>query len=259
MSQQARPIITFTTDFGLQDHYVAAMKAAALRWCGDAQLIDITHLIPAQDIAAGAFVLERAVAAFGPGTVHVAVVDPGVGTGRRLLVVEAAGQHIICPDNGLISWVWHRHDAAARQLIWRPQRHSSTFHGRDILAPAAGMLAAGRFPVPAEQFIARSVVDPILLELFRRTDPRHGRIIHIDHYGNATTNLDPADGIVAVNDRAIGPIRRTYADVAPGAPLALLGSSELVEIAVRDGSARDALGLKVGDPVEIRPPAGATA
>ncbi len=238
------------TDFGLRDHYVAAMKGAVLGRCPIARLIDITHYIPPQDVLAGTFVLERAVASFPAGTIHVAVVDPGVGTPRPLLLVEANHQHILCPDNGLITWTWRRYTCRARLLSWRPARASATFHGRDILAPAAAMLAAGEPP----DTLAGEGVGPRLFDL-HLADPHSGRgqIIHIDHFGNCTTNL-PAHGLagnVRVRDHDLGPIRHTYGDVTPGQPLALIGSSDLLEIAVRDGSAERVLGLAVGDEVRV--------
>src|SRR5687767_2870099 len=143
---RGRPIVTLTSDFGTVDFYAAAMKAVLLRACPEARLIDVTHGVPRHDILCGAITLERAVDGFPPGTTHLAVVDPGVGTGRHLLVAEIKGQRVVCPDNGLITWAWRRHgagEARAWQLTWRPQRTASdTFHGRDIMAPAAGMLAA---------------------------------------------------------------------------------------------------------------------
>jgi S-adenosyl-L-methionine hydrolase (adenosine-forming) len=253
MPGAARPIITLTSDFGLEDYYVAAMKAVLLTSLPDAQLIDVTHQIPPQDILAGAIALERAISVFPPGTVHLAVVDPGVGTGRRLLIAHIRTQWVICPDNGLITWAWRRQGGGAcYELTWRPVRSSATFHGRDVMAPAAGMLAAGR---PVEQ-IARPLADPVLLDI-APADPSsdRGRIIHLDHFGNATTNV-PADhprlaaGAVRVGDLLL-PLHRTYQDVSPGAPLALIGSSDLLEIAVRDGSAVRELKLDVGEWVQL--------
>src|SRR5215212_9325005 len=142
---RGRPIVTLTSDFGTVDFYVAAMKAVLLRACPDARLVDVTHAVPRHDILCGSITLERAVDGFPPGTTHLAVVDPGVGTDRRLLVAEIKSQRVVCPDNGLITWSWRRHDGGrAHELTWRPLRPpSDTFHGRDIMAPAAGMLAAG--------------------------------------------------------------------------------------------------------------------
>lgn len=245
------PIVTLTSDFGLSDAYVAAMKAAILLRLPQAVLIDVTHQVPPQDIVAGAIVLERAIDAFGPGTVHLAVVDPGVGTRRRILVVRIRRQFVVCPDNGLITWAWRRlSKGRALNLTWRPKRASSTFHGRDIIAPAAAMLAAGR---PVHE-IARPIDNPLLLDIHPLRRPaRRGRIIHIDHFGNATTNISKAalaGAAVKVGGRKLR-LQRTYMDVQHGAPIALIGSAELLEIAVRNGSAAKLLSLHVGDSVEI--------
>ena len=255
-----RPLITLTTDFGLTDHYVAAMKAVLIRENPSARLIDVTHNIPPQDILCGSITLERAVDGFPPGTVHLAVVDPGVGTDRRLLVTRIREQWIVCPDNGLITWSWRVNAGSsgakprAAEITWRPQSSSSTFHGRDIMAPIAARIARGD---DLEKF-SRPIDDPILLDLAPASDAdRRGRVIHIDHFGNATTNIrhqalrDRPPTSVKVNRKSVGKLRRTYWDVAPGKPLALIGSSGLLEIAVRDGSARDELKIGVGDEVMV--------
>jgi len=251
------PIVTLTTDFGTSDAYVAAMKGAILRYCPDALLIDVTHEVPPQDVLCGSISLERAIDGFGPGTVHLAVVDPGVGGGRRILIVKIKGSLVVCPDNGLITWAWHRlGPAEASELIWRPAgRISDTFHGRDIMGPVAGMLASGKSPAT----ISKPMDDPVFLDVTPVPRPaKAGRIIHIDHFGNATTNI-PRESIgtagkstVKIGRRRVGRVRRTYLDAAPGGTLALFGSSGLLEIAVRDGSAARKLGIRPGDRVEIR-------
>jgi S-adenosylmethionine hydrolase len=251
-----RTIITLTTDFGLRDSYVAAMKAVLLRHCPEARLIDVTHLVPPQDVLCGSITLERAVDGFPPGTVHLAVVDPGVGTDRRLLIVEVKRQLVVCPDNGLITWTWRRHHGGrAHAISWKPAKQSATFHGRDIMAPVAGMLAAGEPPAK----LSRPIDDPILLDVFPADDNgRAGCVIQIDRFGNATTNIsydamrtEPVSEI-RIKGRKIGKLRRTYWDVAPGKPLALIGSAGLLEIAIRDGSAEKDLRLKVGDEVRLK-------
>jgi hypothetical protein len=265
-----RPIVTLTTDFGLRDHYVAAMKAVLIRECPAARLIDVTHSVPRHDILCASITLERAIDGFPKNTVHLAVVDPGVGTDRRLIVARVKDQYVVAPDNGLITWAWRVHSATAGQSAAPPRiadpqvseitrafkSASSTFHGRDILAPVAGMLARGE---PMSE-LTRPIDDPVLLNDLApaATNDRSGRVIHIDHFGNATTNIrqdalrqKPAVS-VRVNRRTIGKLRRTYWDVAPGKPLALIGSSGLLEIAVRDGSAHDDLKVRVGDEVVLR-------
>ena len=253
---QARPIVTLTSDFGTVDFYVAAMKAALLRTCPDARLIDVTHNVPRHDILCGSITLERAVDGFLPGTVHLAVVDPGVGTDRRILVARVKEQTIVCPDNGLVTWAWRRHGGGrAFELKWRPVRTpSDTFHGRDIMAPAAGMIASGTHIGD----VAKVIDDPVLLDV-TPTDGSAGRarVIHLDVFGNATTNLsrellgERRIRAVRASGRDLGRLRRTYWDVAPGKPLALIGSSGLLEVAVRDGSAAQELGVRVGDEVAV--------
>jgi S-adenosyl-L-methionine hydrolase (adenosine-forming) len=255
MPAQSRPIITLTTDFGTRDYYVAAMKAVLVRRCPDVRMIDITHQVPRHDILCGSITLERAIDGFLPGTVHLAVVDPGVGTDRRILIVEINQQTVVCPDNGLITWAWRRLGAArAYELTWRPPETSSTFHGRDIMAPVAAMLACGT----SISEIARPIDDPVMLDVAPASeDDRTARIIHIDAFGNATTNMDYArvrtlgERSFRAGGRNLAHIRRTYWDVAPGEPLALIGSSGLLEIAVRDGSACEQLNLRVGDEVGV--------
>jgi S-adenosylmethionine hydrolase len=249
-----RPIITLTSDFGLSDFYVAAMKAVLLRHCPDATMIDITHNVPRHDILCGSITLERAIDGFPTGTVHLAVVDPGVGTDRRLLVVELNGSTIVCPDNGLITWGWRRHrNGLMREITWRPPIFSNTFHGRDIMAPVAGMIAAGQ----SSDALSRPMSRPILLEVAPSADAGHGEVIHIDHFGNATTNIDnqliktAMPKSIRIRRRNVGKLRRTYWDVAPGKPIALIGSSGLLEIAVRDGSAAQSLAIQVGDEVRL--------
>jgi S-adenosylmethionine hydrolase len=255
-----RPIVTLTTDFGLRDHYVAAMKAVLIRECPAARLIDVTHTVPRHDILCASITLERAIDGFPENTVHLAVVDPGVGTDRRLLVSRIKQQYVVSPDNGLITWAWRVHASGsakpqAGEIARVFKGASSTFHGRDILSPIAGMLARGASMAE----LTRPIDDPVLLDNLAPADgDDRGRVIHIDHFGNATTNIrqdalreKPAMS-VRVNRRMIGRIRRTYWDVAPGKPLALIGSSGLLEIAVRDGSAHDDLKVRVGDEVVLR-------
>jgi S-adenosylmethionine hydrolase len=245
-----RPIITLTTDFGIQDPYVAEMKGVLLQHCPDAQLVDVTHQIPAQDVVGGSLALDRILGAFPARTIHLAVVDPGVGSGRKLLVWKACRQVVVCPDNGLITWPARRREAGkVFELTYRPAPSSNTFHGRDILAPVAGLLAAG-YPLLK---LARPSRQAVLLDLAPSTDGS-GRIIHFDHFGNATTNI-PA-GLAGRNEihvkgKPIGPLRKTYSDVGSGKSVALVESSGLIEIAVRNGSAAMSLKLKLGDPVHI--------
>ena len=244
------PIITLTTDFGLDDWYVATLKAVLLSHAPGAHLIDITHTIPPGDVIKASITLERALAAFPPATIHLAVIDPTVGSSRLPLIVQIHQQLVVCPDNGLITWALRRHGPAEFfEITWKPQSSSQTFHGRDLFAPVAGMLASGR----ALLDLAKPLQSPVLLDLHPSTGPE-AKIIHIDHFGNATTNLVssaiPPNAQIQIRDRIL-PLHRTYSDVPPGQPLAPIGSSDLLEIAVRDGSAAATLQLKVGDRIAI--------
>jgi S-adenosylmethionine hydrolase len=247
------PIITLTTDFGLGYCYVADMKAVLISHCPDVRIIDVTHEVPRHDILCGAFILERALTAFPAGTIHLAVVDPGVGSDRRILIVNIHQQIVICPDNGLITWAARRlNGAAAFELTWRPPQSSNTFHGRDIMAPIAARLAAGAKVID----VASPFADPVMIAI-APVEARTGQIIYLDSFGNATSNF-PSNAVhladarsIFVRDLNVGPLRKAYSDVAPGEPLALIGSSDLLEIAVREGSAAAQLQLKVGDEVRL--------
>jgi S-adenosylmethionine hydrolase len=247
------PLITLTSDFGTKDSYVAEMKAVLLRHCPVARLIDITHEISPGDIVAGSIALERALHAFPPRTIHLAVVDPGVGGNRKLLICMIAGQTVVCPDNGLVTWSFRRlGQAKTLELTWRPAHSSSTFHGRDIMAPVAGMIAKGKRPGA----LGRPLEAPVILDLAPSTT-EVGQAIHVDHFGNVTTNIPGpfAQGsVVRANGKSLGPVRMTYSDVPRGKPLALIGSSGLLELAVREGSAAKKLNLRVGDEVRVVDP-----
>jgi len=250
-----RPIVTLTTDFQSVDYYVAAIKGVLLSAYRDVCIVDVTHEIPRHDVVAGSIVLERALASFPPGTYHLVVVDPGVGSDRRIIIAEIAGQTVVCPDNGLITWAVRRLEGSQiHELIWRPAQSSATFEGRDLMAPALTMLMQGR---PISE-IGRAISDAGLLDLNLASDRRRGQIIHIDTYGNATTNLPAAllasrhDATVSVRGQSVGQIRHTYGDVGIGEPLALIGSSGLLEIAVREGDAAAEMNLKVGDAVALK-------
>ena len=256
-----REIIALTTDFGTRDSYVGEMKGAILARCCQATIVDVTHDIPRHDIGAGAFVLERALGAFCAGTVHVVVVDPGVGTKRKILLCEINGQFVICPDNGLITWAMVRLGGKAWELTWRPGKASRTFHGRDIMAPVAALLAEGVHPSE----VAKPAKEIVELETITKIQEKgravSGRVIYVDVYGNCITNVGEellsGRGEVKVGKRKIGlgtgeNSRGAYGEVKRGEVLALVGSAGLLEIAVREGSAARKLGIRVGDRVELR-------
>ncbi len=248
MTSSPAPIITLTSDFGLADSYVAEMKGAILSRLPAVVLVDVSHDVPPHDVEAGAYLLQRAVPAFPAGTVHLAVVDPGVGSARRGLVLAAAGQWLVGPDNGLLgpflagSGAWSL-DAA--RLATGPV--SATFHGRDLFAPAAARLAAGEEP----DAFATPVADPVRPEATPRP-----RILHVDRFGNCVTNLAPdrlpeGGWILEAGGHAVRRRVSTYADAPPGEPVLILGSAGLLEIALREESAAARLGLRRGQPVHL--------
>jgi S-adenosylmethionine hydrolase len=255
-------VITLTTDFGLVDPFVGIMKGVIAARAPGATVIDVTHGIPPQDIHAGGLVLRHAVPYFPHGSVHVAVVDPGVGTERRALCVETATGWLVGPDNGVLSFAAPS-DAVRRivhltdERFFLPRR-SDTFHGRDVFAPVAAALATGT----AAAALGVEVHDMVRIDLpSPRVDERtvRGEVIYVDRFGNLVTNVgrETVDRLrhrrptVRVADKAVGPIVTAYGALARGAAGAVVNSWDLLEIAVRDGSARDRLGVGVGEPVLI--------
>jgi S-adenosyl-L-methionine hydrolase (adenosine-forming) len=245
-------VITLLTDFGTADGYVGEMKGVLSTLAPDAQLIDITHDVPAQDVESGRLALARCWRRYAPGTVHLAVVDPGVGSTRRAIAVVSDGRMLVGPDNGLLSPALLIAGARAVSLPI-PRTASATFHGRDVFAPAAAALARGT-PLDA---LGTPVDDPVVRrtpEAHRRTDGSiEGQVIAIDRFGNAITNLVGRLGGVVEIDGASLPLRRSYSEVDPGAPAAIVGSTGLVEIAVREGSGAARFGLARGSRVVLRP------
>ena len=244
-------IITLLTDFGTADGYVGEMKGVLAANAPDCSLIDIAHDLPPHDVEAGRLALARYWHRFPVGTVHLAVVDPGVGGQRAALAVESEGRTLVGPDNGLLSPAM-LHPGARCVILPVPPSASATFHGRDVFAPAAAKLAQG----VALDALGTLCSDPIVRrtpEATRRADGAiNGTVITIDRFGNLVTNLVARHGgTIEVGGRSI-PIRRTYVDVESSALVALTGSSGLVEIAVRDGSAAAELGAARGDAVVLR-------
>jgi S-adenosylmethionine hydrolase len=255
-------VITLTTDFGTRDPYVAEMKAVILGLNPAVHLIDVTHEVDPHDVVEGGLAVEAMAAVCPPGTIHVAVVDPGVGTSRRGLAVTGAGQVFVGPDNGLFTSAlslpgWEAFEVCAAE--YRVATVSDTFHGRDVFGPAAAHLALG---VPPSRLGPR-VRDPVRLSwATARTigDTLVGEVIHVDRFGNLLTSigLDAVErmatrGRAAVAIRIAGrrvPLVRTYGDLAPGRAGALVGSSGRLEVAVREGSA--AARLKAGRGTLVR-------
>lgn len=245
-------LITLLTDFGTADGYVAEMKGVLFSLLPDVQVIDISHEIPPQDVELARLTLARYWRRFPEGTVHVVVVDPGVGSPRAALAVESERRHLIGPDNGVLSAALLV-PAARAVALPVPAAASATFHGRDVFAPAAAAVASG---TPLDSLGAVHVA-PVL----RRTpEPARepdgsvsGAIIAIDRFGNAITNLAGVRGGTLTAGARVVAVRRTYGDVVPGDALALVGSSGLLEVAIRDGNAAATLGLSRGDGVRWRP------
>lgn len=255
-------IVTLTTDFGLQDHYVGAMKGVILGIAPDVRLVDISHQIPPQDVMAGAWVARNAARYFPEGTVHLVVVDPGVGTRRKPVALEWGGQLFTGPDNGLFSLIADQGPYRACRLTnrsyWREQV-SNTFHGRDIFAPVAAALANG---VSLE-----SLGEPVEhLETYRWARPIadragiQGWIIHIDRFGNLVSNIPETMIREVVENRSVKiyvgntilhEMVPSYAFVEEGDPAAVIGSSGMLEIAVNKGDAGELLGVQKGAQISI--------
>ena len=272
--QPDAPIITITTDFGTEDGYVPAMKGTMLSIAPAARLVDVSHEITPQDVMESAFVLQSAQPFFPDGTVHLVVVDPGVGTTRRAVALRKNDHWFVGPDNGLFPLVFNGDAPEAvveldRPEAWRTPDPSNTFHGRDIFAPAAAHLAAGRplaeigSPIDSLEPLqwARPIVEP---------DTIRGRVVHVDHFGNCVTNIrrstlgdalslgadaPPTSAFPSVEgyvgSTILETIHETYGAVPEGEPLLLFGSTDFLEVAVNGGNAAELLDIRKGDSVEV--------
>lgn len=261
---QASGVITITTDFGHQGPFVGVMKGCVLKRFPQARIVDLTHEIVVHWPAEAGFWLARSFEYFPSGTVHVAVVDPGVGTARDIIAVQAKGHILLAPDNGLLAPVLTRHPDASIICLTAAAlerfgigKASATFHGRDIFAPIAAELAAGRC-MPAELGEPRKTLVPSWVdEPTVQAGQVSGVVITIDHFGNLITNIDAAlvqhfkAPVVRAGSHTFQ-LRRTYGDVRPGEYLALVNSFDVIEIARAEQSAADGLGLSRGAPVLIQ-------
>jgi len=265
-----KPVIALLTDFGTRDHYVGAMRGVALGICPDATLADITHDIAPQDVLGGALELAAAFTYFPHGTVFLCVVDPGVGSARRGIGVEAGGYRFIAPDNGLLTLVFRECPPTRVVELTEPQyaraEISRTFEGRDRFAPAAAWLARGTdlgaLGPPLASWQLLDVPEP------RVQDGQiSGVVLRVDRFGNLITNIDRrsvqqlAGGrriIVEAAGRPVPDVVETYAEAAPGSICALFGSSGHLEIAINGGSAAASLGLSRGAPLSVRLKADST-
>ncbi len=257
-----RRLVTLTTDFGTRDPYVAEMKGVLRRFCTSLQIEDLTHEIAPQQVTEAALFIEQSAPAFPPGTIHLVVVDPGVGTERRALAVYAGEQYFVCPDNGVLSCFLARCSAFVAHEITDPRYRlasvSATFHGRDVFAPAAARLASG-FPLHA---VGPRVNDPVALSLPAPAciDGRIlGEVIHVDRFGNCITNihrglLDAGRQYrVVAGTCEVSGISPAYGSVDMHEALALFGGSGRLEIAVRNGNASTELRLGVASLVVLNP------
>jgi S-adenosylmethionine hydrolase len=254
-------IVTLTSDFGTVDGYVGEMKGEILSRCPEATLIDVTHEIAPRDIEGGSWTLERIWGRCPEGTIHLGVVDPGVGGSRRPVAVHAAGRWFIGPDNGLLSGVLAGSGASDARLLdperFAPGVHSATFHGRDIFAPAAAWLASGR----PEMGLGPEIEVAGLTRVERSEAHRvggaiRGRVAHIDRFGNLVTDIPGSwlapTALIEVGGEVVSGMTSTYADVEPGELVAVVGSAGTLEIAVRDGDAASRLGVPRGGEVSVR-------
>ncbi len=254
-------ILTLTTDFGLEDHFVAAMKGVILSIAPQARLVDVTHQIRPHAIAEAAFTVAEAARCFPKGTVHLVVVDPGVGTARRAILAEAGGQRFVAPDNGVLSLALargrcHVREITAARYFRRPV--SKTFHGRDIFAPVAAHLARGVAPAAfgrlVRDFVRSDFAEPEDLGGGRW----HGCVLKADRFGNLVTNFDTerfgglrsGQFVLKVGRRRVTARVETFAKASAGQLVLLAGSAGYLEIAVNQGSAEKLTGCAAGDVVE---------
>lgn len=255
-------IITLTTDFGSTDHFVGVMKGVILGIHPGAEIVDITHDIKPFEVADGAFTVAQSYRYFPKKTIHVVVVDPGVGSSRRPLLVEAAGGYFIAPDNGVLSMIFAREKSRVRHITnerYFRKPVSRTFHGRDVFAPVAAHLAKGtppaKFGPRIDDALRLAVDEPVRSGEGRWT----GVVLKVDRFGNLITNFS-IDGLKSINTRpfelkigtqAITRLALTFTECPPGEVFAVVGSSGYLEIATNQGSAAELLGCGAGAPVEL--------
>ncbi len=261
-----RRILTLLTDFGLRDHYVGAIKGVILSINPSVNLVDLTHMVPPQDVPSGAFTLGQAYRWYPERTIHMAVVDPGVGTARKALAVSAGGHYFVAPDNGLLSYVLEREEDATAYEITADHYYckplSSTFHGRDVFAPIAAWISRD---IPLHQ-LGPVCASPVRLKIpavIRVRDSLiQAAVLAVDQFGNLVTNLKPEDvpafsgGTprpckVLAGHREITAFHRTFGEGGAGEVFLVPGSAGFLEIAVRNGSAAALLNLSAGAPIGV--------
>lgn len=264
MANMVQPVITLTTDFGFKDPYVAEMKGVILSICPDAGIVDMSHHVEKFNVRTGAYVLASASSYFPVGTVHVAVVDPGVGTRRRCLCVQTRRGFLVGPDNGVLALAARAE--GLRQAYEITNRKymlanvSGTFHGRDVFAPAAAHLANGIPPSDLGEKIRRIVVSKFA-KVLKTKEGISGEVLHVDDFGNIITNIGEhelaalkGDGILDVRigrSRFMLKFCKTYGEVGHREPVGLAGSHGFLEISVNQGNAAKLLGVRSGDNIMI--------
>lgn len=257
-----RNVITLTTDFGLKDYYVSAMKAVMLGIAPEVRLIDVSHDIPSQDIMAGSWVLKNSAMLFPSGTVHTVVIDPGVGTDRAPIALKVEDQYFVGPDNGIFSLLTADHYYSAVRLSkqeYLRDNHSATFHGRDIFAPAAAHLSRGvdlhDLGEPIDELVSYRWMQPIA-----DRDGLEGTVIHIDKFGNLVTNIPKSlfEEVIAgkkvkiyVGNVILNSVEPTFASVAEGEPVAYIGSAGMLEVGINKGNAEQMLGVQKGAQISL--------
>jgi S-adenosyl-L-methionine hydrolase (adenosine-forming) len=259
-------IVTLTTDFGLKDSYAAEMKAAILGISPNAAIIDVTHKIEMFNVRMGAFVLASAVPYFPDGSVHVAVVDPGVGTPRRPIVIQTKKAFFVGPDNGVLVLAAQKQSIEKIHELANPQlmlpKVSNTFHGRDVFAPAAAHLLNGVKPAEFGPEI-REAAEAEFVKVKRKNDALTGEVLHVDGFGNIITNISELE---VEQNRVKGAVNveltsfklklafcRAYGEMKPHEPLALIGSHGFLEISINQGNAAEKFKAKAGDTITVSP------
>jgi S-adenosylmethionine hydrolase len=261
-----RPIITLTTDFGINDHFVGTMKGVILNIVPEAAIVDISHAVQAFDVLDGALTISQAYSYFPNGTVHLVVVDPGVGSARRPIIASSDGYHFVAPDNGVLSLVYSREERIHVRQITSEHYFlnpiSSTFHGRDIFAPVAAYLAklvdTQKFGDEIEDYVRFSAPKPKSVDQNRV----RGVVLKVDRFGNLITNFTPQDVPalfaakpvpfkIAVGSREVTEIRSAYSEGAPGEVFGVLGSMGFLEIAANRAAAAQITGAGKGTDVTI--------
>jgi S-adenosyl-L-methionine hydrolase (adenosine-forming) len=261
-----KPIITLTTDFGLNDHFVGTTKGVILGIEPEAEIVDICHSVQAFDVLDGALTISQAYSYFPSGTVHMVIVDPGVGTTRRPLLVTSERHHFVAPDNGVLSLIYQREQRLSARHVTAEhyflQPVSNTFHARDVFSPVAAYLAKGvdpaKFGEEVSDFVRFSAPKPKPVN----ENTLRGVVLKVDRFGNLITNITPQDAPmlfaqeapafkIVVGKREIAEIKDAYARGAPGEVFGILGSMGYLEIATNRGAAAQILGVGKGSDVSI--------